>query len=228
MKKSFDEGNEISVKKEEEIFEQMVTLTLDNFKKTRTEDQRERKKTQENVKKLEDIIQEMKIQTLVNNFAKKISMNNIERDPVEFSPFDEKVDRSTEMNGVEIPNILLNGFYFVSIINIIIMWVIISMSAIFAGAARSKEITAIQAWVTVWMMGEIIVNFVRVSYRKGYHKLEKITEIAKEYLKGKFGIDILCLIGLIIDLAVESELTIIARVFFLLKAVDFFEKVEVL
>ena len=80
----------------------------------------------------------MKVENIVNNFARKISMNNVEREPVDFTPFDEKIDRSEEMNGVEIPSLLLNIFYIISIINTVVMWIIASMSVIFTEATTSK------------------------------------------------------------------------------------------
>ena len=37
--------------------------------------------------KLKKKIHEMKVNNLVENFARKISMNNVQRDPVDYSPF---------------------------------------------------------------------------------------------------------------------------------------------
>ena len=88
--------------------------------------------------RLRKIIHQMKVENIVNNFARKISMNNVEREPVDFTPFDEKIDRSEEMNGVEIPSLLLNIFYIISIINTVVMWIIASMSVIFTEATTSK------------------------------------------------------------------------------------------
>ena len=83
--------------------------------------------------KLKKKVHEIKVNNLVNNFAKKISMNNIERDPVDYNPFEEKRDTTTSesLNGLEIPNALKYIFYTISIINIIVMLVIASMSIIF-------------------------------------------------------------------------------------------------
>ena len=205
-----------------------ITMNLDNFKKDLSAKKKQRKTTMENVRKLEDVIHEIKINHLVNTFARKISMNNVEREPVDFTPFDEKVDRSEEMNGMEIPNILLNGFYVISILNTVVMWIIASMSVIFTEATSSQQITSIQTWATVWMVIEIVVNFLRVTYGKNYNKLEKIRDIASGYFKSRFGIDLLCLAGLIIDLVIESEATIAARIAFFLKVVDLMDKIEAL
>ena len=52
-----------------------------------------KKKKKENdgpVLQLEEKIHEMRIKNLVNNFIKKVSRNNSERTPVDFSPFKEK------------------------------------------------------------------------------------------------------------------------------------------
>ena len=78
------------------------------------------------------------------------------------------------------------------------------------------------------MVIEIVVNFLRVTYGQGYNKLEKIRDIASSYFKSRFGIDLLCFLGLIIDLAIESEATIAARITFFLKVVDLMDKVEAL
>ena len=122
----------------------------------------------------------------------------------------------------------MNAYYLISILNTFVMLVIFSMSAVFSEAMKSREVTGVQVWGAVWLLLEIVVNFVRVSYGKGYHKLEKLKEIAEEYLKSKFGIDMICWVGLLLDVAIESELTIIARLMFLLKVPDYLEKIQAL
>ena len=44
--------------------------------------------------KLKKKIHDIKVNNLVNNFARKVSMNNAERDPVDYSPFEERMDNS--------------------------------------------------------------------------------------------------------------------------------------
>ena len=72
------------------------------------------------------------------------------------------------------------------------------------------------------------VNFVRVSYGKGYNKLEKVKEIAEHYLKSKFAIDLLCWLGLLVDILIEDELMIWARLPFVFKTWDCLEKIHAL
>ena len=87
--------------------------------------------------KLKKRIHEMRVNDLVNNFARKISMNNTERNPVDYTPFEGKVDTSENMNGFEVPNLLTDGFNVLSIINIIMMLIIASISIIFEEAMSS-------------------------------------------------------------------------------------------
>ena len=66
----------------------------------------------------------------------------------------------------------------------------------------------------------------KISYGKQYEKLEKLSEIASQYMKGKFKIDAVCWIGLLIDIFFESEFTIIVKSLFLLKGWDCVEKIQ--
>ena len=50
----------------------------------------------------------------------------------------------------------------------------------------------------VWLILEIVLGFVRVTYI-GSIKLEKLSEISKNYLKSQFIIDFLCVAVLFID-----------------------------
>ena len=61
-----------------------------------------RKKSSENDnQKLKELVHKIKVQNLVNNFMKKISMNNTERDPVDYNPFNErKIDKSRSLDGL--------------------------------------------------------------------------------------------------------------------------------
>ena len=79
----------------------------------------------------------MKVNNLVENFAKKISMNNAERAPVDYSPFEDRVNTSESLNGFEIPNFLSNLYDVISMINIILMLIIASMSIIFEEPMKS-------------------------------------------------------------------------------------------
>ena len=45
-------------------------------------------------------MKEMRIKLLVENFIKKMSRNNVERNPVEFDPFSGNVDRTGEYHGI--------------------------------------------------------------------------------------------------------------------------------
>ena len=72
---------------------------------------------------------------------------------------------------------------------------------------------------------EIIVNFVKVSYSKGYYKLEKIREIAVHYVKSKFCIDLICFFGLMIDIIFDFKLVMLFRLTFILKLPDCFQKI---
>ena len=79
---------------------------------------------------------------------------------------------------------------------------VFTMSAVFEKALESKEITGLQIWALIWLLIEIIVNMLRVSYGKGYNKLEKVKDIAEEYLKSKFSLDLLCWLGLLVDILI--------------------------
>ena len=84
------------------------------------------------------------------------------------------------------------------------MIVIFSMSVLFEEALKSEGVTGVQAWATAWLLIEMGVNFVKVSYGKGYHKMEKLREIAEFYFRGKFAIDFACWLGLVLDLCFDS------------------------
>ena len=60
---------------------------------------KEKKKFESEQFKLKQKIRSMKVNNLIN-FAKKISINNIKRDPVDFDPFQGKTDRSESLNGI--------------------------------------------------------------------------------------------------------------------------------
>ena len=63
--------------------------------------QRERKKERKNPQAtLKDKVNQIKINNMVNNFARKISMNSAYREPVDFTPFKEQIDTSDEINGI--------------------------------------------------------------------------------------------------------------------------------
>ena len=170
-------------------------------------------------------IHEMKVNNLVNNFVKKVTLNSTARDPVEFSPFEEKEDTSENLNGLEIPSLLNSVFYVLSIINTIVMLVIASISIIFEDAMSSQGVTNIQIWAALWLLVEIVVNFVKVSYSNGYYKLEKIKEIAKHYVKSRFGLDLICFVGLMIEIIFDFKLSVLLRLNFLLKLPDCLEKI---
>ena len=74
----------------------------------------------------------------------------------------------------------------------------------------------------------MIVNFVRVSRGRGYYKLEKVREIGWEYIKSKFGIDMMCWMGLVIDITLEFQLSSLLRIVFFFKLYDCMEKIEAL
>ena len=150
--------------------------------------------------KLKRKIHELKVNNLVNNFAKKISMNSAERNPVDYSPFEDKVDTSEGYNGLEIPNFLNNIYNVISLINIIVILVVASLSIIFEQTMKNSGVMVVEIIGVCWLVIEIAVNFVKVSYSKGYYKLEKIREIAKDYARRRFWIDLICLTGLTIDI----------------------------
>ena len=61
----------------------------------------EMKKKGKNPKmRLKEIMSSIRIKLLVENFIKKISRNNVERNPVDYTPFEEKIDRSEEHHGI--------------------------------------------------------------------------------------------------------------------------------
>ena len=99
------------------------------------------------------------------------------------------------------------------------------MSTVFEDALKSPEITGLQIWGALWLLIEIGVNFVRVSYGKGYHKMEKLREIAEEYFRGKFGVDFICMLAILIDIFLEEELMIIARSALLTEDTSFGNKI---
>ena len=105
------------------------------------------------------------------------------------------------------------------------MWVIATMSIVFEEALKSQWITKIQIWLAIWLLFEIGVNFVRITDGKGYYKLEKVREIAEEYVRSKFGLDLICWIALIFDIAFEFQLTVIFRVIMILKLPGYLEKI---
>ena len=43
--------------------------------------------------KLRKQIHEIKVENLVKNFVRKISMNNTEKEPVDYDPFENKVEK---------------------------------------------------------------------------------------------------------------------------------------
>ena len=51
-------------------------------------------------KKLQQMVHNMRIKNIVNNFARKISMNSSGRNPVDYTPFEEKEEDTHEINGV--------------------------------------------------------------------------------------------------------------------------------
>ena len=58
--------------------------------------------------------------------------------------------------------------------------------------------------------------------------MEKMREIAEGYFRGKFGIDFICLLAILIDIYLEEELMIIARSAFLFKGWDCLIKIQAL
>ena len=93
--------------------------------------------------KLKKKIQDMKVKNLVENFIKKISMNGAERDPVDFSPFEEKIETDENLNEFEIPSALKNVYFFISIMNIMVMLIIASVSIVFEEPMNSEGVTGI-------------------------------------------------------------------------------------
>ena len=118
---------------------------------------------------------------------------------------------------------MIIGFNILSILNITMMLIIASISVIFE-EQFNEGVTTIQIWGAAWLLVEIVVNFVKVSYSKGYYKLEKIKEIAKNYVKSEFCIDLICFVGLVIDIAFDFKWTFLVRLIFLLKLPDYLEK----
>ena len=55
------------------------------------------------------------------------------------------------------------------------MLIVFTISVVFIEATFSREVTGVQIWAVIWLLTEIIVNFIRVTYGQGYNKLEKIS-----------------------------------------------------
>ena len=53
-------------------------------------------------------------------------------------------------------------------------------------------------------------------------------EIAKSYIKGRFWVDLICLVGLMIDIIFDFKLSMLFRLTFILKLPDFLEKLQAL
>ena len=115
--------------------------------------------------------------------------------------------------------------YFISILNTLAFCIIATLSIVFEDIVVSKDVTIFQIMGGFWLLLEIIINFTRISYGKSDSKLEKLKEIALYYFKSRFGIDVICLGAIIIDLIVTSKATIFLRLLFFLKIPDFLEKI---
>ena len=98
---------------------------------------KERKKKPDPRTKLKQETSENEDQRFSQQLCQEDLMNTVERDPVDYSPFEEKEDTSESLNGVEIPSLLNSIFYMFSIINTMMMLIIASMSIIFEDAMTS-------------------------------------------------------------------------------------------
>ena len=85
-----------------------------------------------------------------------------------------------------------------------------------------------EEWGVAWLFVEIVMNFFKVSYSKRFEKLEKIRDIAKHYAKGRFWMDLICLVGLLIDIIFDFKFSGLIRLTFLLKLSDCLEKIQIL
>ena len=46
-------------------------------------------------RRLKKVVHEMRVSNILNNFIKKISRNNMNSEPVDYNPFNERVDRTS-------------------------------------------------------------------------------------------------------------------------------------
>ena len=133
---------------------------------------KERKKFEDDpTANLKKKIHDLRVNNLVNNFVKKISRNNAEGEPVDFSPFEDKDDSRESCNGLKMPNLLNSICCVISMINIMMILAIATMSIVFEKTMNCQEVKGIQIWGTLWLVVEIGINFVKVSYGTGYKKL---------------------------------------------------------
>ena len=86
----------------------------------------------------------------------------------------------------------------------------------------SKDVRIYQIYGGFWLLLETVVNYTT----KKESKFEKFKEVVLDFLKSRFGIDVICLVAIIIDLYVTSQLTIFLRLLLFIKVPDFFDKVE--
>ena len=86
----------------------------------------------------------------------------------------------------------------------------------------SKYVRIYQIYGGFWLLLETVVNYTT----KKESKFEKFKEVVLDFLKSRFGIDVICLVAIIIDLYVTSQLTIFLRLLLFIKVPDFFDKVE--
>ena len=142
-----EEKEDVAKGLEEEILINDYTVKNEEWEEVKKKEGfriKERKKMENDPRnKLKKKIHECKVNNLVENFAKKISMNNIEREPVDYSPFMDRVDTKENLNGLKIPNLLNNLFDVISIINTLAMLMIATMSIIFEEPMSHVGVTGI-------------------------------------------------------------------------------------
>lgn len=79
-----------------------------------------------------------------------------------------------------------------------------------------RELFAFQIVCVFFYLTEMGVNFISVKIVDG-RKITVVRDIVLDYWRRKFGIDLLCLVILVLDAAISSEITQYLRILVLLK-----------
>jgi len=162
----------------------------------------------------------------VRNFIKKLSRNNINSKPIEFSPFHTDMEMSfLESEGIELHDYINIALAILSAFQIVVLSIIYTMSMVFDEVNKDPIVEAFQTFSLVFYLIEIGINFITVKFEEG-KRLSTLREIWNFYLNDNFLIDLISMVILMLDLFADFQITIYFRLFIIVKLSQGLEKIE--
>lgn len=165
-------------------------------------------------------------------FVRKLKQGIVKSDPVSHPLLEEKKKikifdiQSQELN--KNLEILLN---FVFILQIITLYITVSLSICFSEIENTQEMKVIEGVCLLVELIGIVIKFTTVSKFKVTTEDEKIywlSDVARNYLKSQFFLDFYTMIILLIDIFVDDESTKYLKLLIFFKFRSIFEKLKII